>query len=83
VRQIPQVALTPVRHDGADDFKDRNALPPPDLWDARLVEPAGDGWIVTGFERIDDDLTATDYAQAWVLMQPREATNGFHGSETI
>lgn len=83
VRQVHQPHLHRSVLTAQMQMEDRQAEPPPDLWDVRLVEFTSERWVITGFERINDGLLDTDYAQTWVLRQPRESTHGYHGSEAI
>lgn len=83
VRQVHQHHLHRMVLTANLEMEDRTQKPPPALWDVRLVEFTGDRWVITGFERINDGLLDTDYAQTWVLKKPRESTTGYHGSETI
>lgn len=83
VRQVHQPHLHRYVLTAQMQMEDQQVDPPPALWDVRLVEFTGDRWVITGFERIDDGLIATDYAQTWVLMKPRPTVTGYHGSETI
>ncbi|WP_213957117.1 hypothetical protein [Variovorax sp. dw_954] len=83
VRQVHQPHLHRYVMTAQMTMQDKAAAPPPDLWDVPLVEVTRERWILTGFERISDGLTATDYAQTWVLITPRVITSGYHGCEVI
>lgn len=64
-------------------MEDRAEPEPPPLLEARIIELAEEYWTITGFERIDDGLLCTDYAQTWCLVPPRETKGGYGGAERI
>lgn len=51
-----------------------------ELLDAVLMHLKDDCMVLSGFERVDDGLVKTDFAQTWVLTEPigdtPEATRG-------
>lgn len=83
VRQVYQQHLHRYVLTATMHMTERNIPPPPPLWDVRVVELDVDHWVLTGFERITDGGTETDYAQSWVLMAPRPDLEGYNGSERI
>ncbi len=51
-----------------------------ELLDAMLMHLKDDRMVLSGFERIDNGVRTTDYAQTWILSLPEgdepEATRG-------
>lgn len=50
-----------------------SAAAPRELWDCKLIRLNNDYVVFSGYERIKEDMTETDYAQTWVVKPADES----------